>query len=231
MKSSRFQSSVMPPEITISADNVDLYGELDVPRGALGVVLFAHGSGSSRHSPRNQYVARVLREAGIGTLLFDLLTHEEEDEDENSGIFRFDIKLLAKRLLGATLWLEDQKEARGLKLGYFGSSTGGGAALMAAAALGERIVAVVSRVGRPDLAGNALPNVKSPTLLIVGGLDHVVIDLNQQALMKLRCQKELCIVPGATHLFEEYGKLEEVSQISADWFRVYMSSDETGGFP
>ena len=231
MKSNAFQSSVMHPEITISADNVDLYGELEVPIGALGVVLFAHGSGSSRHSPRNQYVARILREAGIGTLLFDLLTHDEEEEDEDTGIFRFDIKLLAKRLLGATLWLDDQPEARGLKFGYFGSSTGGAAALMAAAALGERIAAVVSRGGRPDLAGDALPNVKSPTLLIVGGLDDVVIQLNQQALFKLRCVKELRIVPGATHLFEERGKLEEVAYTSAEWFGYHMTSDENGGAP
>lgn len=231
MKSNPFSSSVMHAETTICADNVDLYGELEVPVGALGVVLFAHGSGSSRHSPRNQYVARILREAGIGTLLFDLLTHEEEVEDEDTGVFRFDIKLLAKRLLGATLWLEDQPEARGLKLGYFGSSTGGGAALMAAAALGERIAAVVSRGGRPDLAGDALPNVKSPTLLIVGGLDDVVIQLNQQALFKLHCVKELRIVPGATHLFEERGKLEEVAYTSAEWFGYHMASDENGGEP
>jgi putative phosphoribosyl transferase len=229
MKSNHSDSSVLAPEITITADEVDLYGELEVPSSAHGVVLFAHGSGSSRHSPRNQYVARVLREAGIGTLLFDLLTREEEEEDEDTGVFRFDIKLLAKRLLGATMWLEDQAQARGLKIGYFGSSTGGGAALMAAAALGERIAAVVSRGGRPDLAGDALPNVKSPTLLIVGGLDDIVIELNQQALVKLRCEKELRIVPGATHLFGEHGKLEEVAHISAEWFRNHMTDDTTGG--
>jgi putative phosphoribosyl transferase len=228
MKSNHSNSPVISPDITISADDVDLYGELEVPGGAQGVVLFAHGSGSSRHSPRNQHVARILREAGIGTLLFDLLTHDEEQEDEDTGVFRFDIKLLAKRLLGATLWLEDQPEADGLKIGYFGSSTGGGAALMAAAALGERIAAVVSRGGRPDLAGEALPNVKSPTLLVVGGLDDVVIQLNEQALEKLRCEKQLRIVPGATHLFAEHGKLEEVAHISAEWFHDHLAKDDNG---
>ncbi len=209
-------------EIAISADDVSLYGELEVPVGAPGIVLFAHGSGSSRQSPRNQSVARTLRDAGLGTLLFDLLTHDEELEDADTGAFRFDIKLLAKRLLGATLWLENQPEARGLKLGYFGSSTGGGAALMAAAGFGERISAVVARGGRPDLAGEALPNVKSPTLLIVGGLDETVIQLNEAALTKLRCEKELRIIPGASHLFAEKGKLEQVAHISADWFLQHM---------
>ena len=217
------------PEITIAADEVSLYGELEVPDGAHGLVLFAHGSGSSRHSPRNQYVAQVLREAGLGTLLFDLLTRDEEVEDRDTGAFRFDIKLLAKRLLGATLWLEDQAETRGHKIGYFGSSTGGGAALMAAAALGERIAAVVSGGGRAVLAGDALPNVKAPTLLIVGGLDDIVIELNEQALVKLRCEKELRIVPGATHLFEEHGKLEEVARISAAWFCDHMTDEKEEG--
>lgn len=216
-------SPVMSPEITVSADEVDLYGELNVPTGAHGVVLFAHGSGSSRHSPRNQYVAGVLRDFGIGTLLFDLLTREEEDKDVHTGEFRFDIELLAKRLLGATRWLEKQPQVQGLKLGYFGSSTGGGAALMAAAELGERIAAVVSRGGRPDLASDALPLVKAPTLLIVGGLDDLVIQLNEEALEKLDCEKELRIVPGATHLFGEPGKLEEVAHISAEWFRDHMA--------
>jgi dienelactone hydrolase len=189
------------------------------------VVIFAHGSGSSRHSPRNRFVARVLREAGIGTLLFDLLTREEEVEDSVTGAFRFDIKLLARRLLGATMWMESQPVARGLKPCYFGASTGGGAALLAAAALGEHVAAVVSRGGRPDLAGEALPNVKSPTLLIVGGLDDIVIRLNEDALAKLRCEKELRIIPGASHLFEERGKLEEVARISAEWFRHHMTAD------
>jgi dienelactone hydrolase len=227
MKSNDSDTMEMPPEVSTASDKVDLCGELEVPSGALGIVVFAHGSGSSRHSLRNRHVARVLREAGIGTLLLDLLTmEEEEEEDQHTGAFRFDIKFLAKRLMGATLWLEDQPEARGLKLAYFGASTGGGAALMAAAALGDRIAAVVSRGGRPDLAGDALPNVKSPTLLIVGGLDDVVIQLNQEALSKLRCEKELAIVPGAAHLFEEHGKLEEVARLSAEWFRDHMGEED-----
>ncbi len=222
MKANDTRPPIVGADVSVSADEVRLPGELEIPTGAIGVVLFAHGSGSSRHSTRNQYVARTLRNAGVGTLLFDLLTHDEEEEDVITGALRFDIKLLAKRLLGATLWLEDQAEARGLKIGYFGSSTGGGAALMAAAALGDRIAAVVSRGGRPDLAGEALANVKSPTLLIVGGLDDVVIELNEDALSKLRCEKELRIVPGATHLFAEHGKLEEVAHMSAGWFRDHM---------
>jgi putative phosphoribosyl transferase len=227
MKTKNRGASVLAPESFISSDEVDLYGELDVPEGAPGVVLFAHGSGSSRHSPRNQFVARTLREAGIGTLLFDLLTPEEEEEDVVTGAYRFDIKLLAKRLLGATLWLEGQPEAQGLRIGYFGASTGGGAALMAAAALGDRLAGVVSRGGRPDLAGEALPNVKCPTLLIVGGLDDVVIQLNREAFSKLRCEKEMKIIPGASHLFPETGKLDEVAHMCADWFHKYMTQEET----
>jgi dienelactone hydrolase len=227
MKSAPSPSSQIHPEITITADDVDLYGELEIPSHAQGVVLFAHGSGSSRHSPRNQYVASVLREAGIGTLLFDLLTREEEEADRYSGEFRFDVQLLAKRLIGATFWLENQPQVRGLKIGYFGSSTGGAAALMAASTQGDRITTVVSRGGRPDLAGDSLPNVKCPTLLIVGGLDEIVIQLNEQALEQLQCEKELRIVPGATHLFEEHGKLEEVAHISANWFREHMEDPAT----
>lgn len=223
------KSTRSDPSVVIAADGVELFGELEVPPRAHGIVLFAHGSGSSRHSPRNQQVARALREAGLGTLLFDLLTREEEEDDMDTGAFRFDLDLLAKRLLGATLWLERQPEARGMKIGYFGSSTGGGAALMAAAALGERVAAVVSRGGRPDLAGAALPDVKCPTLLIVGGLDDVVIQLNEDALSSLRCEKELRIVPGATHLFSEYGKLEEVARISAEWFRDHMTGGNNEG--
>lgn len=222
MNSNPFHSSVMTSQVEVSADEVSLPGDLVVPAGAVGVVIFAHGSGSSRLSTRNQYVARTLREVGIGTLLFDLLTRDEEQEDEITGALRFDVKLLAKRLLGATLWLENQREARGLKIGYFGASTGAGAALVAAAALGSRIAAVVSRGGRPDLAGEALVNVESPTLLIVGGQDDVVIELNERALSKLRCEKEMRIIPGATHLFAEHGKLEQVAHLSAEWFRAYM---------
>ena len=224
MKSRISNSPVLDPQISILADDALLYGELEVPDDAKGVVLFAHGSGSSRHSPRNRHVARMLHQAGIGTLLFDLPTREEEEEDADTGAFRFDIKLLARRLIGATIWLEDQPAARGLGIGYFGASTGGGAALMAAAAMGGRISAVVSRGGRPDLAGDALPNVKCPTLLIVGGLDEIVIQLNREAFAKLGCEKELRIIPGATHLFEEHGKRDEVARISADWFRHHLSA-------
>jgi pimeloyl-ACP methyl ester carboxylesterase len=194
---------------------VTLEGALAVPPGANGVVVFAHGSGSSRHSPRNQFVARVIRESGDGTLLFDLLTAEEEIEDNVTRGLRFDIGLLARRLV-------EQPAARDLGIGYFGSSTGAGAALVAAAEVGQRIDAVVSRGGRPDLAGNALPRVQSPTLLIVGGYDDVVIRLNKEALAELRCERELKIVPGATHLFEEPGALEVVARLAADWFRRHF---------
>ena len=204
--------------VRIPCGAVTLDGELEIPPDAGGVVVFAHGSGSSRHSPRNQFVARVIRESGNGTLLFDLLTSDEEAEDEMTGRLRFDIGLLATRLVEVTRWLTAQPAARDLGIGYFGSSTGGGAALVAAAECGRRIGAVVSRGGRPDLAGDALPCVESPTLLIVGGCDDVVITLNEEALAKLRCEKKLTIVPGATHLFEEPGALEQVSRLATDWF-------------
>jgi dienelactone hydrolase len=196
---------------------------LSVPDKAKGVVLFAHGSGSSRHSPRNQFVARTIREAGVGTLLFDLLTRQEEEVDSYTRELRFDINLLASRLVGATEWLAEEPETSHLRPGYFGASTGGGAALVAAAVLGGKIGAVVSRGGRPDLAGPALAHVKAPTLLIVGGLDGPVIQLNQQAYAELRCEKELRIVPGATHLFEEPGKLEEVAALAATWLSRYLN--------
>ena len=205
-------------EVRIEAGAVLLNGELKVPEKASGIVLFAHGSGSSRRSPRNQYVARVIRNAGVGTLLLDLLTGSEEEIDNYTREFRFDIDLLARRLVGATNWLASQEETGHLCPGYFGASTGGGAALVAAAQMGEKIGAVVSRGGRPDLAGSALPRVKAPTLLIVGGLDGPVIRMNEDAYAKLRCVKELKIVPGATHLFEEPGKLEEVARLAASWF-------------
>ena len=211
-------------KITIPAGGVELEGDLDLPASAAGVVLFAHGSGSSRHSPRNQFVARVIREAGLGTLLFDLLTQAEEAEDANTGALRFDIRLLANRLVAATRWLEGQPETRDLKVGYFGASTGGGAALVAAAEVGERVAAVVSRGGRPDLAGATLPKVKSPTLLIVGGDDDVVISLNDEAFARLNCEKDFQIVPGATHLFQEPGKLEQVAQLTAQWFRKHLGA-------
>jgi dienelactone hydrolase len=208
--------------VHIPAREVTLYGELDVPAGASGLVLFAHGSGSSRHSPRNRFVAQIIREAGMGTLLFDLLTHEEEEEDSVTAEYRFNIELLAERLLAATRWVDDDPELGELKIGYFGASTGGGAALLAAAVVEDRVAAVVSRGGRPDLAGEALSKVESPTLLLVGGLDSSLIELNRTALAKLRCEKELRIIPGATHLFGERGKLEQVARLSAEWFRAHM---------
>lgn len=209
-------------EVQLPAGPVLLDGELKVPQGASGIVLFAHGSGSSRHSPRNQYVARVIREAGVGTLLFDLLTREEEDIDTFTRELRFDINLLARRLVAATNWLAAVVKTSHLRPGYFGASTGGGAALVAAAALGEQVGAVVSRGGRPDLAGEALHHVKAPTLLIVGGLDGPVIKMNEDAYAQLRCVKELKIIPGATHLFEEPGKLEEVASLAARWFLNHL---------
>jgi len=208
----------------IPSGNMRLEGELNVPVRAKGVVLFAHGSGSSRHNPRNQFVARTIREAGVGTLLFDLLTPGEEAMDMSTGHLRFDIGLLAKRLIDATNWIKSKTDTRYLRVGYFGSSTGGGAALVAAAEVGEEIGAVVSRGGRPDLAKDALPQVKSPTLLIVGELDLPVIRMNEEALSQLRCEKELTIVPGASHLFEEPGTLEQVARLAARWCRLKLHS-------
>jgi pimeloyl-ACP methyl ester carboxylesterase len=208
--------------VRIIAGRAALDGELQIPPGARGIVLFAHGSGSSRHSPRNQFVARVIRESGNGTLLFDLLTREEEREDEVTGQLRFDIGLLARRLIEAARWVKALPEAQGLGLGFFGSSTGGGAALVAAAELAGGVDAVVSRGGRPDLAGAALPRVQAPTLLLVGERDEVVIDLNQEAFDQLRCPKELRIIPRATHLFEEPGALEAVAAEAAAWFQRHL---------
>jgi len=209
-------------EVQIKAGSLLLNGELNVPAKATGIVLFAHGSGSSRHSPRNQYVATVIRNAGVGTLLFDLLTSEEEVIDNYTREFRFDINLLARRLVAATNWLARENETSRLRPGYFGASTGGAAALVATAFLENKVGAVVSRGGRPDLAGEALINVKAPTLLIVGGLDGPVIKMNQEAYEQLRCVKELKIIPGATHLFEEPGKLEEVARLAANWFLNHL---------
>jgi pimeloyl-ACP methyl ester carboxylesterase len=208
--------------VQIPVGEVMLDGELILPPDARGLVVFVHGSGSSRHSPRNQYVARIIRESGLGTLLFDLLTREEEREDRVTAALRFDIDLLAGRLEAVTHWLLEQRATRHLGIGYFGSSTGGAAALVAAAGRGRRIDAVVSRGGRPDLAGDALRRVDSPTLLIVGGYDQVVIDLNERAFAELHCQKELQIVPGATHLFEEPGALEAVARLAAEWFHRHL---------
>jgi dienelactone hydrolase len=204
--------------VMVSAGPVELEGTLGVPEGARGVVLFAHGSGSGRRSPRNRHVAGLLRQAGLATLLIDLLTREEEEVDLRTGHLRFDIGLLARRLLGASGWLKDKPETGNLRIGYFGASTGAGAALVAAAERPSRVGAVVSRGGRPDLAGEALSRVQAPTLLIVGGKDVPVIAMNEEALGLLRAEKRLEIVPGATHLFEEPGALEEVSRLAADWF-------------
>jgi len=205
--------------VHIPADSIILEGELFLPSLGNGIVLFAHGSGSSRLSPRNLFVAEVLQRNGIGTLLFDLLTREE---DQNYTM-RFDISLLTRRLLAATQWLQKRPEVSRSPLGYFGASTGAAAALQAAAEQGKEIAAVVSRGGRPDLAGNAaLRQVIAPTLLIVGGADYGVIELNQQAFDLLHCIKKLTLVPAATHLFEEPGTLEKAAQHATDWFLKYL---------
>ena len=213
-------------EVAIPAGTVRLEGSLSWPAGASGIVLFAHGSGSSRHSPRNRYVAGVLQEGGFATLLFDLLT-AAEDRDYAT---RFDIPLLTSRLLAGTAWVDRQPTAAGLPLGYFGASTGAAAALAAAAEAGSRVGAVVSRGGRPDLAGGAaLARVTAPTLLIVGGEDTVVIGLNRDAFARLACEKTLTIVPGATHLFEEHGTLEQVATHAARWFGRWLRPQPDGG--
>ena len=205
----------MEKEVNISVNGISLPGTLVLPDQAQGIVIFAHGSGSSRFSPRNRFVAEVLHKAGIGTLLFDLLTQEEDQVYEN----RFNIDLITERLVKATEWLAGQEEARDVPFGYFGASTGAAAALKGAARLGGRLSAVVSRGGRPDLAMADLPQVQSPTLLIVGGLDYQVLDLNRQALDKLQADKHLEIIPGATHLFEEPGTLEQAADAAAAWFK------------
>jgi putative phosphoribosyl transferase len=207
----------------ISAGSVTLEGNLSLPDHAIALVLFAHGSGSSRHSPRNQFVERTLNNAGLATLLFDLLTPDEESIDARTAELRFNLGLLAERLVHATKWAKQQEQIRDLLIGYFGSSTGGGAALVAAAEIQQDVVAVVSRGGRPDLAGGALPKVRAPTLLIVGGNDDVVIELNEQARDRMRCEVKLEIVPGATHLFEEAGALEKVAKLASDWFLLHAA--------
>jgi putative phosphoribosyl transferase len=214
-------SGQLEKSIKIKSGNVILDGDLTVPQRAEGVVLFAHGSGSSRLSTRNRYVARELNKVGLATLLMDLLTVEEEELDVR-GQFRFDIDLLAGRLINATEWLRKADATRNLLIGYFGASTGAAAALVAAAQLQSKVQAVVSRGGRPDLAMAYLPAVKAPTLLIVGGADDVVIELNKKALAKLKPEKKMEIVPGATHLFEEPGTLEAVAELAADWFRQFL---------
>ena len=212
-------------DVRIPAEDVTLDGNLTIPENAVALVLFAHGSGSSRHSPRNQFVAHTLNDAGLATLLFDLLTREEEALDMRTGDLRFNIGLLAERLVHATNWAKREQETRDLRVGYFGSSTGGAAALVAAAEIPKDVGAVVSRGGRPDLAGDALPKVQAPTLLIVGGNDDIVIELNEMARDQMRCEVKLEIVPGATHLFQESGALEKVAKLAADWFVDYLGSN------
>jgi putative phosphoribosyl transferase len=209
-------------EAQIPAGRAVLSGNLTIPENAMALVLFAHGSGSSRLSPRNQFVARTLNRAGLGTLLFDLLTPEEEALDIYTREHRFNIGLLAERLVHATNWARQQNETRDQHIGYFGSSTGGAAALVAAAELPQDVGAVVSRGGRPDLAGDALPKIQAPTLLIVGGNDDIVIELNEMARNRMRCAVRVEIIPGATHLFEEAGALEQVAKLASDWFSLHL---------
>jgi len=210
--------------IHIPLDRIELEGILTIPKGAQGLILFAHGSGSSRHSPRNQWVAKELQKAHLATLLVDLLTQEEEGVDRQTAHLRFDIAFLATRLLGITEWLAEESNTKYLKIGYFGASTGAAAALQTAAHTSQDIFAIVSRGGRPDLAGALLlSKVRAPVLLIVGGEDYPVIDMNQEALKELHCEKKMVVIPGATHLFEESGTLAEVARLASDWFRSHLS--------
>jgi len=218
MKSLAVWTNNSQSHVEIPVNGIRVQGELVVPEHAKGVVIFAHGSGSSRFSPRNNFVAQNLQDAGFGTLLMDLLTEREDANSEN----RFDLDLLTWRLERSTQWLIDQPRCSSLPIGYFGASTGAAAALNAAATFGPSIAAVVSRGGRPDLAMEALANVRSPTLLIVGGLDEVVINLNRHAYAKLQTEKHLAIVKGATHLFEEPGTLQEVARLATAWFKKYL---------
>ena len=207
-------------DLQIDLSDASLFGDLTIPTGALRLVIFAHGSGSGRKSSRNRFVARFLQEHRVGTLLFDLLTLEEERIDASTAHLRFDISLLARRLRSVTEWvISDHGD---ISVGYFGASTGAAAALIAAAEIGPRIGAIVSRGGRPDLAGPALQSVTAPTLLIVGGEDLPVINLNEKAFLQLQCEKRMDIIPGATHLFEEPGALEKVSELAAGWFEEHL---------
>jgi len=221
-KASDMHRHLASGDTKIPVDGVELAGIVSLPAATQGVVVFAHGSGSSRLSPRNLYVAGTLQQAGFGTVLVDLLTPVEEAADERGASIRFDIALLARRLAGLTSWLADWLAASPRPIGYFGASTGAAAALVAAAHTPDRIAAVVSRGGRPDLAGDALERVKAPTLLIVGGEDSVVLNLNRRAMQRLRTTTDLTVVPGATHLFEEPGALDRVAELSVVWFRRYM---------
>jgi putative phosphoribosyl transferase len=216
-------ASAVERSVVIGAEGVELEGDLAIPPEARGVVLFAHGSGSSRHSTRNRFVAEVLRGGALGTLLLDLLTKREEQIDTHTRHLRFDIGLLAERLIGAIDWLDTQDDTRGLPVGLFGASTGAAAALVAAARRPDRVSAVVSRGGRPDLAEEELRHVRAPTLLIVGSLDTVVIELNKQAMRQMVAPVQPAIVRGATHLFEEPGTLEQVAQLARDWFVRYLA--------
>jgi dienelactone hydrolase len=223
MTSQTFGPPVEDP-VRVHTGGVELDGDLAAPQNAAGIVIFAHGSGSSRHSPRNRFVAETLHQAGLATLLLDLLMPAEDARDARTAEFRFDIGLLAERVVGATDWLAGVDALKMLPVGYFGASTGAGAALVAAARRPERVKAVVSRGGRPDLAASDLPRVKTPTLLIVGGDDQPVIGMNRQALEQLGSkEKSLHIIPGATHLFEEPGTLEEVARLAADWFSRHLA--------
>jgi putative phosphoribosyl transferase len=210
---------VRDEEVEVQAGPVRLFGHLTIPASALGIVVFAHGSGSSRHSPRNRYVASVLNDSGVGTLLFDLLTSREEHDRANV----FDIDLLARRLVDSSVWLRSRPDAAGLPIGYFGASTGAAAALWAATEPDANIAAVVSRGGRPDLAAPRLAQVSAPTLLIVGSLDTVVLDLNRRAWAEMHCDSQIAVVPGATHLFEEPGTLEAAAQLARDWFTMHLA--------
>ncbi len=209
-------------EVRIPIGSAEVGGNLDVSADASGLVIFAHGSGSSRFSPRNRQVAASLQQAGFGTLLMDLLTAEEDRVDARTAEYRFDIHLLAARLVAATNWIRSQPHTSRLPIGYFGASTGAAAALIAAAQRADDVAAVVSRGGRPDLAGEALGSVQAPTLLIVGSLDTVVIGMNREAAQKLRCENKTVLIPGATHLFEEPGALEQVSKLAQDWFSAHL---------
>jgi len=213
---------VTTTEMTLQLGEATLAGDLTMAEESVGVVLFAHGSGSSRHSPRNRQVAVALNDAGLATLLLDLLSEDEEELDLQTGELRFDIALLGRRVVAATDWLVAHSETATLPIGYFGASTGAAAALVAAAERPDPVGAIVSRGGRPDLAGPALGRVRAPTLLIVGGEDRVVIGLNREALAELHVEKALEIVPGATHLFEEPGALEQVAELARNWFARYL---------
>lgn len=209
--------------IKIKVGKVELSGDLKIPKGSKGIVVFAHGSGSGRLSPRNQYVAKVLREKNLATLLFDLLTTKEEEEERYTAHLRFDIGMLAERLAAVTDWLKQNSATQNLNIGYFGASTGAGAALAAASKKIKEVKAVVSRGGRPDLVEKALSAVRAPTLLIVGGDDVPVIGMNKEAQAKMTCENKLVIIPGATHLFEEPGTLEQVAELAAQWFDKFLS--------